>query len=57
MGVTNGDRIRQMSNEELADMLNGHCEFCVCAMQLGPTCETSCGTGIKAYLDMEVAND
>ena len=39
---------------KLIDILNGHCEFCVCAMQLGPTCETSCGTGIKAYLESEV---
>lgn len=52
--MTNGDKIRQMSNEELADMLNGNCEFCVCALQLGPTCETACEEGIKAYLDMEI---
>ena len=48
--MTNGDRIRQMSNEELADMLNGHCEFCVCAMQY---CEEDCEEGIKAYLESE----
>ena len=52
--MTNGDRIRQMSNEELAEMLSGNCEFCVSATELGTTCKTGCKEGIKAYLDMEV---
>ena len=48
--MTNGDKIRQMSNEELAEVLNYECEWC---MQ-GKYCDTSCREGIKAYLDMEV---
>ena len=47
--MTNGDRIRQMSNEELAEVLSHECEWC---MQ-GGYCDTSCITGIKAYLERE----
>ena len=48
--MTNGDRIRQMSNEELAEVISFKCEWCVA----GEFCATSCVAGIKAYLDMEV---
>ena len=48
--MTNGDRIRQMSNEELAKVINQPCELC---MQ-GDYCDTSCIEGIKAYLESEV---
>ena len=47
--MTNGDRIRQMSNEELAKVLSRECEWC---MQ-GAYCDTSCEEGIKAYLESE----
>lgn len=47
--MTNGDRIRQMSNEELAKAMAHECD---CCMQ-GKYCEASCIEGIKAYLESE----
>ena len=49
--MTNGDRIRQMSNEELAKILRS-CQLCI--YREGRTCSNECKKGIKAYLDMEV---
>ena len=51
--MTNGDRIRQMSNEELAEMLSGNCAYCIWHLQIEGKCESDCEEGIKAYLDME----
>jgi hypothetical protein len=50
--MTNGDKIGQMSNEELAEFIrNGN----VCAYMDKPEClYRTCLEGIKAYLDMEV---
>ena len=48
--MTNGDRIRQMSNEEMAEVINQPCGFC---MQ-GDYCDAGCIEGIKAYLESEV---
>lgn len=51
--MTNGDRIRQMSNEELAEMLAGNCYYCKCYNDM-ETCEgVVCKEGIKAYLESE----
>ena len=56
--MTNGDRIRQMSNEELVeDILNS--DFCSCDLCIyecsGRECvENACKEGIKAYLESEV---
>ena len=58
--MTNGDRIRQMSNEELAEwgIENNMCHICkylgVCPMNVEAKKSKE---GIKAYLDMEVTND
>jgi hypothetical protein len=55
--MTNGDKIRQMSNEELAKLLDGNCHYCedyiFCDGDL-KKCEQGCLEGIKAYLDMEI---
>lgn len=53
--MTNGDRIRQMSNEELAEFALKHQVFCtICANLSKPECIlNSCKEGIKAYLDKE----
>ena len=51
--MTNGDRIRQKSNEELADMLSGNCAYCRWGLELDSKCETNCLEGIKAYLESE----
>ena len=48
--MINGDKIRQMSNEELAEAITFKCEWCMA----GKFCDISCIEGIKAYLDMEV---
>ena len=46
--MTNGDRIRQMSNEELAKLLD--CDFCIYKEKR--FCD-ECEEGIKAYLESE----
>ena len=56
--MTNGDRIRQMSNEELAEgMINAdftYCDWCMYECGEGDCLNRSCKNAIKAYLDMEV---
>jgi hypothetical protein len=55
--MTNGDKIRQMSNEELAKYIfhNSFVECCdFCIENSGHICHGDCEKGIKAYLDMEV---
>ena len=53
--MTNGDKIRQMSNEELAELLRGHCTYCTWGEAgIMNMCIGSCSQNIKAYLDMEV---
>ena len=58
--MTKGDQIRQMSNEELANMLSETSKKCFyCSfnyLENEPTifCNAICEKGIKAYLDMEV---
>ena len=47
--MTNGDRIRQMSNEELVKVINASCEHCLNEN----CCDFLCTEGIKAYLDRE----
>ena len=57
--MTNGDKIRSMSNEKLAEILfdadygEAACE--VCPHRYEPTCtnENSCIDGIKAWLESE----
>ena len=54
--MTNGDKIRQMSNEELAKWLEDKSGFHTCKIcnYDNNLCEYECVLGIKAYLDMEV---
>ena len=50
--MTNGDKIRQMSNEDLAKVICTQCSHCVFASK---DCrDINCQEGIKAYLDLEV---
>ena len=53
--MTNGDRIRQMSNEELAKWLDEHLGFDICLICAYEkySCEQNCVEGIKAYLESE----
>lgn len=55
--MTNGDRIRQMSNEELANEIVDDCNYC--KYMYDGICDTDpigliCKEGIKAYLESEV---
>ena len=52
--MTNGDRIRQMSNEELVELLDGNCHWCEYGVYDRNCRDLDCRKGIKAYLDMEV---
>lgn len=53
--MTNGDRIRQMSNEELAEWLDAKSGFDTCKICAydNNVCEYTCLEGIKAYLESE----
>ena len=51
--MTNGDRIRQMSNEELANMFYDKCECCKFEPGSKDCVENICVEGIKAYLESE----
>ena len=53
--MTNGDRIRQMSNEELARLIESNpCDWCIYERGDNGCIPHPCRQGIKAYLDMEV---
>lgn len=57
--MTKGDKIRQMSNEELAKLFirQDKCFYCLYEKNgyaKRGLCGTHCKEGIKAYLDMEV---
>ena len=49
--MTNGDRIRQMSNEELAEWLS--CSYYSMAVRANGECLMSFKKRIKAYLESE----
>lgn len=50
--MTNGDRIRQMSNEELMEWM---CAICANNKdECEYNCNSDCKADVKAYLDMEV---
>lgn len=53
--LTNADRIRQMTDEELADVLQGQC-IC-CAHQLKGCTEKVCKDGAYKWLKQEVSED
>ena len=55
--MTNGDRIRQMSNEELAKAIRWKCDWCKekdkCGDEERCYCDPLGLEGIKAYLESE----
>ena len=53
--MTNGDRIRQMSNEELANYIVKKMPIACCYFCEGDRnkCHGNCEEGIKAYLESE----
>lgn len=50
--LTNGDIVRQMTDEELADVLQGQCACC--AYQLTGCTERECKNGAYEWLKKEV---
>ena len=54
--MTNGDRVRKMSNEELAEFIRNKISTChCCAFDDTSECFNNlCIEGIKAYLESEV---
>lgn len=51
--VTNGDKIRSMSDEELAEFIDSHVpcfEFCMCDHYI---CKEKCKEGIEKWLKSE----
>lgn len=53
--LTNGDRIRQMTDEEHADVMQGQCACC--AYQLTGCTEKECKDGAYEWLKQEVSED
>lgn len=53
--ITNADRIRQMTDEELADVMQGQCACC--AYQLTGCTEKECKDGAYEWLKQEVSED
>lgn len=53
--MTNGDRVRQMKDEDLADVIQGQCACC--AYQLTGCTERECKDGAYAWLKQEVRED
>lgn len=53
--MTNGDRIRQMSNDELAKLIDKGdvCDYCGFEHMSEDCHHKSCKEGIKAYLESE----
>ena len=51
--MTQGDKIRQMSNEEMAKFIGDMCNVCIYKDRPQCMCK-GCKEGIKAYLDMEI---
>lgn len=52
---TNGDRIRQMTDEELADVMQGQCACC--AYQLTGCTERECKDGAYEWLKQEACDE
>lgn len=46
--ITNGDRIRQMNNEGLAELIDNSCKACVKCVT---GCDAECYSGILAWLN------
>jgi len=54
--ITNGDKIRTMTNEEIANMIKeGTCANC--AYRQDDCTDITCEEGILEYLNQEVSND
>lgn len=53
--VTNGDRIRSMTDEELAHVMQGKCAYC--AYTIARCTERECKDGVYEWLKQEVQED
>lgn len=55
--MTNGDRIRQMTDEELAEFLNKYSDCRLCDDYNGGICNSECIKGHLAWLRKKVDKD
>lgn len=59
--MTNGERIRQMTDEELAEIISFYieCRDCPCKDEngIGAGCKGDCQSGAFAWLKQEVPRD
>lgn len=53
--MTNADKLRQMTDWELADIMQGQCTCC--AYQLTECAERGCKDGVYEWLKQEVQTD
>lgn len=52
--MTNGDRIRQMSNKELLDFLiDFENDACICCLDNCEECNCTCGYGYQEWIGTE----
>lgn len=50
--MTNYEKIKEMSIDEMAALFSVACGFCVCACEPG-NCSLSCKEGVKKWLESE----
>ena len=56
--MTNADKLRAMTDEELAIWLTQHCQSCeICAPEYYCDLEAKCADGVLLWLKKEVKND
>lgn len=55
--MTNGDKIRQMSDEDIVDFMKRHLPCCVCP--LDEVCESTdkCRSSLKKWVKQEANNE
>ena len=54
--MTNYEKIKAADIDELANLLQFDCEFCVCYPEPGP-CSMPCNKGVKKWLESEAEDN
>ena len=57
--MTNGDRIRAMTDGELGELINRmySCSFCIYSEKAGPCLQKDCATGVSQWVKQEADDD
>ena len=55
--MTNYEKIKSMSIDEMANLLGNECEFCVCFNEPFLKCSRSCNEGVKKWLESEAETE